>query len=751
MNVPRIGIALGLVIALLVSGAAFPPTVKAGDVENAWFKELPEPYSGAWGEIWFNDVCWRPDGREALFVGWNWASGNGCAYRYNPEIFDASAWADVSCVGMNNINVTSTAWDELRNDRYVMVCIDAMSTGSWYYLRDIDAVAQTGIDLDLSGMWLYDVEMIEGSNNIVAVGENPGVGEAVSYTYDCAALDWSPLVNGDAHAGANCVWYGVEVNASLPQFYFAGSWNNGGLRSGLFECWNGGASTILIDDSYQGEFTDISYDHNNGKMLITGANRRALSTTAIYQASWGGSFFDNLQPVGAVRPEVSLNGIAVDPSGQAIAVGQNASSGDAAVYSLWRSGGNAYIALQSNASIPFTNHNLSAVAIRPQGIQMALVAGSAFKYSFTNANSNVVVNTLYPHINFVDMYYRNDYMTSVLNGMNNVNPGDGSNWYRLNVSGYFPSAGGGAQGIDFVEVFMWFDNGSTGADGSGAVDGGPQNLGLHLNWTPAFGFNIVYPTSGEAILLAGDCTESMEAGGLPNFNLSFAFSPNQQFRNASGDGAWSAGLNPGGAPNRYWGGLTPDGVEDQDSVAALDDAFSWDIKVEVTNTTSSSAASAYDEFGVNRYVYLGTGAALPGSGTIAGSGAPGANVTLQPSTFQNVTFSANCIYDLKVWAVTDLLASIPANGVIPALNLSVGGGQWLALQALNGTGEANSVWLIGGSSTLAYGNPGPTGVTNNTYNAPGTGNSVVWTCSIPLGKAEDSYSGTLTYAIAPEA
>ncbi|MBI5000008.1 MAG: hypothetical protein HZB92_00555 [Euryarchaeota archaeon] len=715
-------IVIGMCVPILTAGLAVP-SARAGHVESQWLVSL-----GAPGGVTFNDVAWSPDGSYAIFVGRN--VGGGVAYWYYPE--NSTWWLIGGVINSPNLTAVKYAPQSLLGPHFFIVGISTVA-GYWYWVRSPAENTNEGSAGPLAHFNATDIvyNPYRGSayGSMVVVGNKTAAG-AYCYAYDLANSSWSMLTN-DLNSSYNVMTAVAVGGGSDPSLIIAGvnSFNGVGAHYRYnYSTGQNGYGWGMVKTP-----NDIVYDSGNDRAIFVCGNRAPGDMVAIYSAS--GPLFNALVPMGG-NVWWTDNLQAIDGNDvRGIIVGYNTSSNRGVVYDI----DNIGLTLKSNNSAMFANENFTSVAIRQRGIPMALITGSAFKYNFINSDSSIIVNTVYPHIWNMEMYYQND-SASVLNSMVNVNPGDGSNWYRINVTGNYSSVAGGADAIDNVSVYLWWDGGANG-DFSGLVDTGWPNRGLHMQWTKAGGFSMVFPLSGESEFLWG--TTQIDVAPGPNYTFSFAFRMNQQAWNASGDGTWDAGLNT--PPNRW---RSDDGVDDQTTVAALDDAWSWDIKAAVTDTVHSASISAFDEFGIARFVYLGTGASLPGGGLLSGSGAPGQTVTLQPSVNQNVTFNANCNYDLRTWS-TDLSAIIPANGVIPAANLSVAGGQWAGLQALGGSGEPNAIWLIGSLGPGGYGVPGSTGTSNNTWNAVDGGFSVYWTCSIPLGKAEDSYVGTITYSIRP--
>ena len=185
------------------------------------------------------------------------------------------------------------------------------------------------------------------------------------------------------------------------------------------------------------------------------------------------------------------------------------------------------------------------------------------------------------------------------------------------------------------------------------------------------------------------------------------------------------------------------GIEGQSTSAALDALDSWNICVTVTDVGGGSV-SAYDEFGFFRYTYIGS-AGLPGGGSIYGSGPPNTVVILQPNN-QDVTFSSNCPYQVRV-SVTDLW-NAPHTQVIAASTLQVYGGTMSGWEGFSVAGDY--IWLIG-TEPLGYQAPQYSLTYTTTSSADFNPDPQLFqmACTIPT-VPEDRYFGVLTFSVVHE-
>jgi hypothetical protein len=302
-----------------------------------------------------------------------------------------------------------------------------------------------------------------------------------------------------------------------------------------------------------------------------------------------------------------------------------------------------------------------------------------------------------------------------------VDPGDDSTWYDLNVHAWHNS---GQTNIVQMDAYLWYDGGGVETIPAPFESGGWENQRIHLRWTRATGFSLIFPP-WETTFSAARSGWSDDGDGK-NVSLAWSFSPHQQVRAAAG--------MPGfveAAGDRYGAG----GPEAQSTTSALNSLYSWNICVVVTDS-GGATASAYDEFGIFRYTYIGS-SGLPGGGNVIGSGPPSTTIALAPSG-ADVMYSSNCPYQLTV-ETTNLLGQ-HHGGMVRADDMWLQGG--MAGSAYF-SGPGAPIYLYG-SVAPTYQNPYP--VDRVTYLTWQGGSPLTLYCDIP-SVAEDYYKGTLTYSL----
>jgi hypothetical protein len=429
-----------------------------------------------------------------------------------------------------------------------------------------------------------------------------------------------------------------------------------------------------------------------------------------------------------------LNAIEMDSKGFAVAVGADQGTGNGLVYDIWWTGASTSVMKRSTTSPPYSGQNFKGVAIRPTGVQMAMIAGSAFKYSYTSVLAPIQVDTAVPHIDYVDVYPTGTGLaSSVLNSQTDVDIGDSNTLYTLEFR-VFDNLG--IAHLQGAEIWLWHDAGGTATDlpvvlGPAFDVAGGENIRMHFTITSLSAWSQVYPLvtgTEETTLIAGAWTVMDATSAIIVIN----FSPHQQVRAAAGAPGFT---QPAGT--RYGGGVS----EGQSTLSALDTANTWDIKVRVADDApTTNYASAYDEFGFYKYTYLGA-ANIPNGGAVYGSGAPGTNNVVMTQSGSDVTFCANCPYTLAVNINSNLIGvAVPANN-INADQISVVGGSIAGeTQFPSGGGP---VTLIGPQAPL---NAGRETTTSSWDGNAGTSEAIVWEVNIP-GVPEDSYVSTITWSL----
>jgi len=185
--------------------------------------------------------------------------------------------------------------------------------------------------------------------------------------------------------------------------------------------------------------------------------------------------------------------------------------------------------------------------------------------------------------------------------------------------------------------------------------------------------------------------------------------------------------------------------EDQSTINALNDPYTWDMHVRVVDSTGNAEANAYDEFGIYMFTDLGTWS-IPGD--LSAAGAPGTNnvsLGMMGSPTFDLTYSSNCEYRIRVY-MDDDLRSVSTSDIIPATDISVQGGTLGTQTYFGGFGVGNAIYLVGDTSPT-YIQPESTGTTTTTTQAnAGAGAPLQWVVDIPV-VAEASYSASAVYEI----
>ncbi|MFH0815939.1 MAG: hypothetical protein V1934_03880 [Methanobacteriota archaeon] len=713
--------------ALAATLTLVPPRAKAADTPNEWFDFIP----GAPPSTEFHDVVWTPDGKNALWVGMDISLSEAIAWWYTP---DTGTWVQSICVddpgyvvGMESGCFYTACYMEGHPSfgNCFLVMGNCGADGVIY-------IVQTGAPAQLveqhwptvANFWAQGsiYNPTAASPCIEVVGFKTGIG-AFCYEYSVFAEDFGAAAKCSATAFGTMVWYDVELDTSLtpPDVYFVGK---DGLGGGLYQCWDTSANgwVALGIPPYFVPYC-IDYDAKTGFMVTAGYSPNAAYTCLYYILK--GSYFDSWYWISeSLSSTAALRDIDFDVDGKGVAVGEWSASEDyGLVVDIWWDAGTYVVVQRSDESAIYYQNYLYGVAIVPFGNPMALISGTAFKYYYNAASSNIQVDTIFPHIDYVDLYDAGT-TTSRLNSQIDVDPGDDSTWYDLEVRTWHNSGKGN---IVSADVYMWYDWGAGENIPAPFDNGGWENTRIHLRWTRGTpdSWILIYPFPGndETTIDNAACSR-VDDGASDNVTLRFRFSPHQQVRFAPG------GFSEG--PGVRYGAGNP---EDQSDPLALNDLDSWNIQADVYDV-GGAQASAYDEFGFYKYTYLGT-SGLPGGGNVIGSGPPNTVATLSPTA--EVVYSSNCPYQLAV-SSTDLIGQNFA-GTIAATRIGVMGGQIGGTVYLTGAGVPMYLW---GNAVPTYQAP------NNWYrtttiSSPG-GWQVTWYCDIP-GVVEDYYRGTITYSI----
>ncbi|MFH0815940.1 MAG: hypothetical protein V1934_03885 [Methanobacteriota archaeon] len=714
--------AFALAALMLASALAFP--AESSDTSNTFFEDLAPgaPYNG----YTFHDVAWTPDGAWALFVGTGGGFARAAWYNANTNTW-SSAYA-----GTSTVILSSVCYDP-STTRFITLGNNAAS-GSIFYVTALGGTLQVGSNAQLAYVTINDMVYSTYAGGIIAVGKrvSPGTPTGpVAFRIATAGMSVNAYID-DTTAHPSGEWYGVDGYSNA--FYFVGY---GGDGYNLFHYTVAGTK-YSGNMSVQGFFQDVAVDTSTTPMkLYIVAGSRNANVKGIWTTALSGSVpSTTLNGHGSIPQANQFYAVSMDKSGvspgRAVIVGYNGSYG--LVYDAWTDvSGSVRVAQRSSSIALFAAKQLRGVATRPSGIPFALVAGSAFKYSYMSAPSNIQVDTVVPHIAYIELYNAGT-LTSKLNTQIDVDSGSGDLEYDLVVKAW---SNAGQANIAQVNAYLWYDGGSNETfpswGGSGFTSPGYENLRATFRWLRAGNaFSIEYPLTGETTLDVAACTFTDEPD-LKNVTVKFRFCPRQQVRFADGP------FGPEGPGMRY--SFVPEGQ----TGSALNNFDSWNIQMTVWDI-GASQANGFDEFGTFRYTYIGS-AGLPGGGNLYGAGPPNTLITLSPGD-ENVTFSANCPYQLLL-RITDMPGQTGPD-TIPATALdAMGGANITSYTPFPGAGQP--LCLIGAiaPNPVWFYYPQNTGLTTTTSNADFNGASwepVMVRCNIP-NVVEDRYLGIATYSV----
>jgi hypothetical protein len=719
-------LAMGIALSFMVGAFALAPA-KGGNVESDWMVDVGGSVPSS---VTFQDVGWTPDGRYAMFVGYDGTALRGCAYTYDSQTGSWTEDTPNTAGSLDLKHLRAVEWDPVHSQ---FMAVGTTTSAGSYFLIPTNGLIYHYVDaVNLNNAELYDLGMGAGSE-MFACGVDMA-GYATLLSIDLSTMSVWAVRAGTATPAS--IWAGLEYHAGSNAVYLAGSYVSGSTFSTLDYLAIGvGTYNFAPATGLECALTDLIVDTAKGNLVVT-ASTRGTGVPALFYANL--PLVSTWMPIANPPQITNFNGLDMGYNNALIVVGSDSTNG--VIYDVAWNG--AYQATRRTDDSLLSAHPLFAVACRPTGVPMALTAGSAFKYSYMAVDGGITVNTVYPHIDGFDMYLRST-ATNVLNTNVDVDPGTSANYYVIQISGYY-NAAGGANDIDQIDVWLWWDNGATATDNSGLIGGalGP-NRGVQFRWTSGGGFVIQTGTvTNEWQIRVGDSTMT-PAGNT--FTARFAFEMNEQVRAALGP--FTEPSFPGN--QRYDPDADGPESEEQSTVNALNNADTWDIRVVVSDMAhSASSAPSYDEFGVYMFTSMTSGG-LPGGGYISGSGAPNTpNVPLGP--VGDWTFSANTGYDLYVH-ISDLTDGV---NPIAATNIELQGGEIGAFTNFLGAGVANAQYLLGNvlPAPGVGNNEGPrdfdvtTTTTNGAADGTGGGQAVTWRCDIPA-VPESSYSGTITYVL----
>ena len=714
-----VGILVVLMITVSMVGV-LNSNVRAFDTNPQPFGYIPDSDGGgATYDVY--GVAWNTAGTHAMMVGDNYAT-------------------DLNWYNQTITNISGLTSGDTLND----VCYDDTS-GKFYAVGN-----------STSGLAAY--EWVPGKASMTPISFQEGTGGTGGDTFKKVAM-------GDKGFLA----VGTKDNAPLAKYYniSANSWNDvsfDGSPSGqsakavsfvngyffIFVNASGSTDMYQISESNAAsgtgsatsgvtlDFTVNDAASNGDDITVVGYNSASTNGTIFtFNASdiTGPSVFVTVTN-NQTEATTNLKGIAWDPTGSwATIVGLDDSYGPV-VYSY-------YVRARYAAKLPYNRTDSTlAVAIRPpHSPASSTIAGSgsggATTLSTTTASQPVTANTVYPHIDYIDIYDNSS--NSYMNRQMDVDEGSATDeFYNVTVNA---SYGDDASGLDWndintVDVYAWFDQGNTGVDGYDKNEpaNAKENIQFHFRYVCNSGdptFSLIYPTTGEVQFFGG----SDFAFDKYHHLLNFSFAPQQQVHNGS------AGREGGNdAPNNRYNSSGTWKSEDQSNISALNDPYTWDMHVHVESTNGSASADAYDEFGIYKFTDLGSWS-IPGD--LSASAAPNTpNVPLKESgvnTTFNLTYRSNCDYRIRVYMDDDLRSGTTSD-VIPATKIAVMGGTLSSSTHFSGTGDSNALYIVGQSATVS---PFPYGTSTNTTQV---GGALKWTVDIPT-VAEASYTANAVYVI----
>ncbi len=710
-----VGILVMLMITVSLVGV-FNTGVKAFDTNPQPFGEIPGPA----GTYDVYGVAWNDAGSYAMLVGDNYAAGL--------DWYDYQKISNISGLSANTV-LNDVVYDSF-SGKFYAVGQDVSGTGvPVAYEWSPGSASMTSLPGTGSSGQFFRVAM--GEDGFMAVGAYE---TSLAMYYNITSATWQSITVGG----------GYELRAV--------SYVNGSFF--LFESASQGTDVYVITEneaknggtaSFVESLPDLAgtYDSatNGDDITVVGFNNSGDGFVFTFYAANGSIEFPLMVTTSSNQDGYTLyfKSIAWDLTGSwAVIVGYEDYSGSPVVYKYNDRG--MYVARLSSYDGSATD--LFGVAVRPpHSPSSATIVGSGTggvtTLSTTTATQQVTANTIYPHINYIDIYDNSS--NSYMNRQMNVDEGAATDeFYYVEVDAYYGDAVSGLSwaDIDTVDVYAWYDGGNLGASSVyGAEVAGNENLQFHFQYdnstgTPAW--SIQYPVSGEVQFFPSVCSEQY----VNDFEriLQFAFAPQQQVHNGS---AGQEGANT--APDNRYSATGTWVAESQSTINALNDPYTWDMHVRVVDTTGSAFADAYDEFGIYKFTDLGTWS-IPGD--LSASAAPSTTgVILQQGsnpTF-DLTYRSNCEYQIRVY-MDDNLRSGTTTDIIYATALTVFGGNMSKALYFQGIGVTNAIYIVGNVTAVAPESSG-TSTTTSQVGAP-----LQWTVDIPAVD-EASYTANAVYEI----
>ena len=330
--------------------------------------------------------------------------------------------------------------------------------------------------------------------------------------------------------------------------------------------------------------------------------------------------------------------------------------------------------------------------------------------SFYNDTAlNVTVLQLEPRIIWYDL--QNSTGASMLNAQIDVNQ---EYYFIVNIS-----SDQGWGDIEYLNVTSWHDAGND-ANGYNSTVGGNINLFLQYeNTTGTANWNLLWP-NGEATINVGACSEVNVTGsdGSPGNtetkNLTFAWTPGYQFRNA------------------------PDPT---DPAPGHNDTWSWNLNITCDDSSGYHSydnpivGETIDEFGVYSYteiVSAGWPVIVGNPGTTASVNDPGGsgNITIVSRSNGNYSLSVD---------VDNLTHVVNPSYIIQNTSIRTQGGDLTPLMQFNGI---NPLYY--------YGTAAPTYHVAESDNTSLSTSDCEWAVVIGIGQQPGDYNATIYYHLATE-
>jgi len=674
--------------------------------------------------------------------------------------------------------VHAVAWND-SGTHAMLVGEDYAADLNWYG-QSISSIS--GLN---SGDYLYDVCFDGGNQRFYAVGNSTGpTGGAVAYEWQpgtgsaMTTVGGLTLTTGDVFKKVEMGYNGFmavgnDLTGPLAEYYDFGSasWNSISIASGsaatAVSFVNGyffifvdnspnteiyqiseadassGASAALLSTLYNITVNDAESNPDNIDITAVGYNSETNGTIFTFNGANG--LVENTMNVTVTNNALGYNleflGIAWDTTGQWATIVGNDDSFGPVVYSYTKRATYA-------GRLDYTGGDPTVeVAIRPphspaSSTIVGASTGGVTTLSTTTATQPITVATIYPHINYIDIY--DNASNSYMNRQMDVDEDSATDeFYYVEVDASYGSAVSGLSwlNIGYVDVYASYDAGSTLTDNYDITDPvGKENIQFHFKYDNSLGsWSLEYPKSGEVQFFDTACSDTPV--DAYHHTLDFAFAPQQQVHNGS---AGTEGANI--APNNRYSETGTWVIEDQNTTNALNDPYTWDMHVYVVDTTGSAYANAYDEFGIYKFTDLGAWSYPGDMSAAAAPNTPNVHLQVLGNPTFDLTYRSNCEYQIRVYLDNDLLSGTTAD-VIPASNLAVQGGTLAVSTYFSGSGSGNALYLVGDSVGPTYVQPQASGTSTTTSQVVGgTGNPLAWTVDIPV-VAEASYTANAVYEI----